>query len=199
MTSTTGQGHIPGSHIADPGPLGLGAFALTTFLLSIVNTGLIEAEPVVFGVAFALGGIAQFTAGIVEFFKGNTFGATAFCAYGAFWLSFWYLTGFTDLSGLDANAVGNGVGLYLLAWGIFTLYMMVAALRTNRVLLTTFILLTITFFLLAIGDFSQVEVWTKLGGWTGVATAAMGFYGSFAVVANSTFREDKFPVGPLSR
>ena len=84
----------PGGHIADPAPLGLAAFALTTFLLSFVNAGLLPAsvEPVVFGLALAYGGLAQFAAGMWEFTKGNTFGATAFTSYGAFWLSFWWLT-----------------------------------------------------------------------------------------------------------
>ena len=84
----------PGSHLADPAPLGLAAFALTTFFLSFVNAGLVPAsvEPVVFGLALAYGGGAQLLAGMWEFAKGNTFGATAFSSYGAFWLSFWWLT-----------------------------------------------------------------------------------------------------------
>ena len=92
----------PGAFIADPAPLGLAAFALTTFILSVVNTGMVDAEPVVFGVALAYGGIAQLLAGMWEFAKGNTFGATAFASYGGFWISFWYLTGHTDMSGVAA-------------------------------------------------------------------------------------------------
>ena len=88
---------LPGAHIADPAPLGLAAFALTTFILSFVNADLVKAEPVVFGLALAYGGLAQLLAGMWEFAKGNTFGATAFSSYGAFWISFWYLTGHTDL------------------------------------------------------------------------------------------------------
>ena len=82
---------VPGSHIADPAPLGLAAFALTTFILSVVNAGIIPAtvEPVVFGLALVYGGIGQLLAGMWEFAKGNTFGATAFSSYGAFWISFW--------------------------------------------------------------------------------------------------------------
>jgi succinate-acetate transporter protein len=97
MATTTSRapeashGFTSGAHIADPAPLGLAAFALTTFFLSFVNAGLVPAtvEPVVFGLALAYGGAAQFAAGLWEFAKGNTFGATAFCSYGAFWLSFW--------------------------------------------------------------------------------------------------------------
>src|SRR5262249_33604927 len=117
----------PGAHIADPAPLGLAGFALTTFILSLVNAKLLDAttEGVVFGLALAYGGIAQFAAGLWEFAKGNTFGATAFCSYAAFWLSFWYLATKTDLSGASANDAGNAVGWFLIAWGIFTLYMSV--------------------------------------------------------------------------
>ena len=198
MPTTTEQSRVPGSHIADPGPLGLGAFALTTFVLSVMNTGLIDAEPVVFGLAFAFGGIAQFAAGLWEFAKGNTFGATAFCSFGAFWVSFWYLTGPTDLSEVSPSALPNGVGVYLLAWGIFTLYMTVAALRTTMVILAVFVLLTITFFLLAIGDFTEVAMWTKVGGWFGIATAVAAWYGSFAGVANATFKKPVLPVISLA-
>jgi succinate-acetate transporter protein len=93
-SSAVSTGISPGAHIADPAPLGLAAFALTTFFLSFVNAGWVPAsvEPVVFGLALAYGGAAQFAAGMWEFTKGNTFGATAFTSYGAFWLSFWWLT-----------------------------------------------------------------------------------------------------------
>ena len=100
----------PGAHIADPAPLGLAAFALTTFVLSVVNAGWFPTtvEPVVFGLALAYGGIAQFAAGMWEFAKGNTFGATAFCSYGAFWVSFWWLTGHTDLVKAPASRRRQG-------------------------------------------------------------------------------------------
>src|SRR3978361_115604 len=92
---------VPGAHIADPAPLGLAAFALTTFFLSLVNAQILDktTEGVVLGLALAYGGIGQFAAGLWECAKGNTFGATAFCSYGAFWVSFWYLASKTDLSG----------------------------------------------------------------------------------------------------
>lgn len=87
------------TRLADPLPLGIGAFALTTFVLSMFNAGILDeaAEPAVFGLALAYGGITQFGAGIWEFARGNTFGATAFCSFGGFWISFWWLTGFTEL------------------------------------------------------------------------------------------------------
>ncbi|MCU1613274.1 MAG: hypothetical protein JWO98_814, partial [Frankiales bacterium] len=112
--------------VADPAPLGLSAFALTTFLLSLVNAGLIpaKAEPVVFGLALAYGGIGQFAAGMWEFRKGNTFGATAFTSYSGFWLSYWALVTFY-LKSLGTDAP-TAVGWYLVAWGIFTTLLLLA-------------------------------------------------------------------------
>ncbi|UDY23783.1 acetate uptake transporter [Nocardioides sp. Kera G14] len=181
--------------IADPGPLGLAAFAMTTFVLSFANTGLFAAEPVVFGLAFFYGGIAQLLAGMWEFVKGNTFGATAFTSYGAFWLSFWYLTNHTDLTGVSASEASHGIGLYLLAWTIFTAYMLVASLRTNAALMTVFGLLTLTFLALALGDLTTTDGLHKLGGWLGLATAIAAWYTSFAVVTNSTYKRVVLPVG----
>jgi len=187
---------VPGAHIADPAPLGLGAFALTTFVLSVVNTDMVKAEPVVFGLALAYGGIAQFAAGLWEFAKGNTFGATAFCSYGGFWISFWYLTGHTDMTGVAPSDVSDGVGLYLLAWGIFTAYMTVAAAKTNTAVLGVFVLLTITFLVLAWGEFATSTGIHKLGGWLGIATALVAWYASMAGVSAFTHKRALFPVGP---
>src|SRR6188472_1258652 len=123
------------SMIADPAPLGLAAFALTTFLLSLVNAGIMpkDAEPVMLGVALAFGGLAQLLAGMWEFRKGNVFGATVFSSYGAFWLSFSpYLTFYAG--GIPAEHHGVAAGWYLLGWAIFTSLMLIAALRTTVVL-----------------------------------------------------------------
>jgi succinate-acetate transporter protein len=186
----------PGSHIADPAPLGLAGFALTTFVLSVINANILHStvEPVVFGLALAYGGIAQFAAGLWEFAKGNTFGATAFCSYGGFWISYWYLTGHTDLSGAGADA-HKGVGLFLLGWGIFTLYMSVAASKVSLAVLTVFVLLTITFFLLSIGAFDNSTGWTHVGGYVGIATAVAAWYASFAGVTNFTYGRTVLPTG----
>jgi succinate-acetate transporter protein len=188
----------PGAHLADPLPLGIGAFALTTLVLSVVNAGLLPGtvEPVVYGLALAYGGIAQFAAGMWEFAKGNTFGATAFASYGGFWISFWWLTGHTDLSAAGSDAA-QGIGLYLVAWGIFTLYMTIAALRVNVAILIVLILLTITYFLLAVGDFTGATLWAHLGGYFGIATAAAAWYASFAGVTAFTFKRQILPVGQL--
>ena len=186
----------PAMSIADPAPLGLAAFALTTFILSFVNAGIVDAEPVVFGLALAYGGGAQLLAGMWEFTKGNTFGATAFSSYGAFWIAFWYLTGHTDLSGVAEGDLGNGIGLFLLAWGIFTLYMTVAALRVSGAVLLVFVLLTLTFFALSFGEFGGSSGWTHLGGWLGILTAIAAWYASFAGVVNFTFKRAVMPTLP---
>src|SRR5882757_1492410 len=152
MTDTT-QAPPRTSGIADPGPLGLGAFALTTFVLSVFNAGLIgTGEGVVLGLALAYGGIAQFAAGMWEFVKGNTFGAVAFASYGAFWVSFWWLLNHVpaDTKGRDLT---HGIGVFLLAWAIFTAYMFIASLRTSGAIAAVFFFLALTFLFLAIGDF----------------------------------------------
>jgi uncharacterized protein len=185
---------------ADPGPLGLGAFALTTFVLSMFNANLVNraGEPVVLGLALAYGGIAQILAGMWEFRTGNTFGAVAFTSFGAFWLSFWALVTFFAPQ-IPAAHAGDAIGLYLIAWGIFTAYMFIASLRTTTAIAIVFLLLTVTFFLLGIGNSGGTESVIKAGGWFGLATAAAAWYASFAAVTNSTFGRTVLPVGPLAR
>src|SRR6202051_3724500 len=183
---------------ADPGPLGLGAFCMTTFVLSMFNSNLVDDKglPVVLGLALAYGGIVQLLAGMWEFRNGNTFGAVAFSSFGALWISFWALNVFyaKDIGG----NVGHAVGVYLWAWAIFTAYMAVAALRVSAAVLLVFVLLTTTFVLLAIGaDGNNVSV-TEWGGFVGLATAAAAWYASFAAVVNSTFARTVLPVLPLN-
>jgi len=186
--------------IANPGPLGLAAFALTTFVLSMFNAGLVSSagEPIVFGLAFAYGGLAQVLAGMWEFRTGNTFGATAFTSYGAFWLSFWAFVEFFEKDVPKADA-GHAVGLYLIAWGIFTAYMTIASLRTTGAVAIVFVLLTITFLVLGIGNAGGNTSIVKLGGWLGLATALAAWYASFAEVTNATFGRTMMPTWPLQR
>jgi uncharacterized protein len=185
------------SPIADPGPLGLAAFALTTFVLSMFNADLVGkgGEPIVFGLAFAYGGLAQVLAGMWEFRTGNTFGAVAFTSFGAFWLSYWAFVQFYAKTVPPADA-GHAVGLYLIAWGIFTTYMFVASLRTTAAISLVFILLAVTFFLLGIGNAGAHTNIVKWGGWFGLATAAAAWYASFAAVTNATFNRTVMPVRP---
>jgi succinate-acetate transporter protein len=184
--------------IANPAPLGLAAFALTTFVLSMFNSGLVDAggEGVVLGLALAYGGLAQLLAGMWEFRTGNTFGATAFTSYGAFWISFWAFVQFFE-KGIPEGDVGHAVGLFLIAWGIFTAYMFIASLRTSVAVAIVFFLLTITFLVLGIGNAGGHTGIVKAGGWIGLLTALAAWYASFAEVTNATFKRIVFPTGPL--
>lgn len=180
------------SKIADPGPLGLAGFALTTFVLSMANAGFISAAgAAVVGLALFYGGIAQLCAGMWEFVKGNTFGAVAFTSYGAFWLSFWWLLVNPDT--LKAAGAG-GVGTFLLAWTIFTAYMTIAAFKGSRAVLLVFISLTITFLFLTLGAFNSNADQTHIGGVFGLLTAALAWYGSAAGVINATWKRRVLPM-----
>ncbi len=186
---------------ADPGPLGLAGFGITTFVLSMFNSGLMNAdkgEAVVLGLALAYGGLTQLLAGLWEFRAGNTFGATAFCSYGAFWISFFVLVQF-EAKKLEPAYAGKAIGLYLIAWGIFTAYMFIASLRTTGAIAVVFALLTLTFILLGIGDAGAHTNITKAGGYVGLLTALAALYASAAGVANSTFGKVLLPVVPLKR
>src|SRR6266496_5099832 len=180
---------------ADPGPLGLAGFAMTTFVLSMFNAELVSGAglPVVFGLALAYGDIAQLLAGMWEFRTGNTFGAVAFSSFGAFWLSFAVLVA-VFAPNIPAASVGSAVGLYLWAWAIFTTYMFVASLRTTGAVALVFLLLAVTFILLGAGNSGAHESVIKWGGYLGLATAAAAWYASFAGVTNSTFGRTVLPV-----
>jgi succinate-acetate transporter protein len=183
---------------ADPGPLGLAGFAMTTFVLSMFNADLVNkaGEPVVLGLALAYGGIAQLLAGMWEFRTGNTFGAVAFSSFGAFWISYWLLVTF-GVDAIPEAHLGSAIGLYLWAWAIFTTYMFVASLRTTGAVALVFFLLAITFILLGAGNSGDNTDMIKWGGYLGLATAAAAWYASFAAVLNSTFGRIVAPVFPL--
>ncbi|MDQ0381385.1 acetate uptake transporter [Amycolatopsis thermophila] len=189
----------PGAHIADPAPLGLAAFAMTTFVLSVFNANLISnttLEAVVLPLALFYGGLAQFLAGMWEFRKGNTFGALAFTSFGAFWLSFAAYVKFVE-PGLGASAA-TATGLFLLAWTIFTAYMTVAAARVSGAVLAVFVFLTLTFLFLTIGVWASSPAMAKVGGWLGLVTAVLAWYASFAGVTNFTWKRTLVPLFPLS-
>jgi hypothetical protein len=204
-------GRTMGWSPADPGPLGLAAFAGTTFVLSLINAGLVGDKslvgggllPLVGALALAYGGAAQLLAGIWEFRTGNTFGAVAFCSYGAFWISFYFIV--QAAASVAKNELFSGLGLYLWMWGIFTAYMFVASLRTTGAIALVFLLLAVTFIVLGIGNSalagtSNVTNGTvKLGGYIGIATAIAAWYASFAAVVNSTFGRTLMPTFPLTR
>ncbi len=189
--------------IANPGPLGLCGFALTTFFLSAVNAGLLTGKGdvfVVIGLAVFYGGIAQFAAGMWEFRSGNTFGATAFTSYGAFWLSFaaLLLPGFGAAIGVASN---TAVGYYLVGWTIFTAIMMFGSFRTNVATAAVFVLLFVTFLLLAIGGLAGANGAniTKIGGWVGIATAIVAWYTALSgILAGVSNGKINLPVFPLA-
>ncbi|HEY0530959.1 MAG TPA: acetate uptake transporter [Actinoplanes sp.] len=189
-----------GAGIADPGPLGLAGFAGTTFFLSAVNTGILPESVggVVLGLALFYGGLAQLLAGMWEFVKGNTFGATAFASFGAFWMSYYFLV-FHVAPGLKAapSDINHALAWYLLMWTIFTAYMTIAASRVSLAVLAVLGALTLTFLLLALGKFaSNGDSLTKIGGWVGFVTAILAWYASMAAVTNATFKRIVFPVFP---
>jgi uncharacterized protein len=186
---------------ANPGPLGFFGFALTTFVLSIANAGLLPGRSdilVVLGPALFYGGIAQLLAGMWEFRAGNTFSATAFTSLGAFWLSFAAL--FLPSFGAAAVvATSQAFGVYLLSWTIFTGLMMLGSLRTNGATAAVFVLLFLTFLLLTIGALANSTGWTRAGGWLGILTAIAAWYAGFAgVIASVSNGRIVLPVFPLA-
>jgi uncharacterized protein len=186
--------------VANPAPLGLAGFGLTTVVLSAINAGVIpkEALAAVVPLAFAFGGTAQVIAGILEFANRNTFGMVAFTSYGLFW--WWFaLLQWTVGAGWIKPPAPVGVAVTLLMWGVFTLYMWVATFRSNKGVFTVFLLLWITFFLLAAGDFGWAPG-GRIGGWIGLATGLAALYVSFAEITNGAFGRTVIPLGsPISK
>src|SRR6266700_3452709 len=181
--------------VANPGPLGLCGFALTTFVLSSINAGLIpgaEAAKMVIGLAFFYGGLAQLLAGMWEFRTGNTFGATAFSSYGAFWLA----VGISVQQNLIPSP--TAFGYFLLGWTIFTGLMFLGTLRSNIALMAVLGLLFITFLLLTIGELAGNNASHVAGGWFGIATALAAWYTALAGILSSTKSVFTLPVGPRS-
>jgi uncharacterized protein len=185
---------------ADPAPLGLAGFALTTFVLSMFNANLVGSggEPVVLGVALAYGGLAQLLAGMWEFRRGDTFGALAFTSFAAFWLSFWALLVFYAKQIAPTGEVGKAIGLYLIAWGIFTTYLWLASFRRSVAVNLVLFALAVTFFLLGIGNAGNHTDVIHAGGWAGLVTAALAWYTSFAEVLHSQHGRWILPVIPLT-
>jgi len=182
------------SGIADPGPLGLAAFALTTFLLSAKNAGWTHGTDAWLGYAFFYGGTVQLLAGMWEFRNRNVFGATAFGTYGGFWLGLGFYIKFVSPEA-KPDQLSNDLGWILLAFAIFNLYMLIASTRLNAALFGVFLTLQATEVLLFIGEFSGSEAIGKIGGYVGVLTALVAWYTSFAVVMNTVSGRSVVPVG----
>jgi uncharacterized protein len=184
---------------ANPAPLGLAGFGLTTVVLCSINAGLLpkDAIPAVVPLAFAFGGLGQVLAGMLEYRNRNTFGMVAFTAYGLFWW-WWALLHWTIGAGLIAAPSPAGLGVTLLMWGVFTFGLWISTFRANRAVWSVFLLLWVTFLLLAGGDLGLGT--GRLGGWVGLACGLTAMYVSFAEVTNDTFGKIVMPLGsPILR
>ena len=179
----------------NPAPLGLLGFGMTTILLNLHNAGLYELNSMIIGMGIFMGGLAQLLAGFQEWKKNNTFGATAFTAYGGFWLSLvalWLIP--KTQFGLAYKSGEIAVAWYLLIWGLFTLFMFIATLKLNRLLQTIFLSLTILFFLLAISDFTGSATLKLVAGYEGIFCGLSAFYGCCAQVINEVYKKTMLPV-----
>lgn len=186
------------SHVAataDPGPLGLGGFALTTFVLSMANAKIIEGHAFL-GLAFFYGGLAQLLAGMQEYKKNNVFGATAFSTYGAFWMSLALMT-LLAACGVPVKWGGPATGIFLVAFTIFNTYMWIGSFRVNVAVCAVFTTLEITFILLDLAEFGIIS--SVPGGIVGIICALCAWYASAAGVLNAVFRKTVLPVCPLNK
>jgi uncharacterized protein len=203
FAAESGRAATPAAATANPAPLGLSGFALTTFVLSAINAGWFPAGAtnVVVGLALFYGGVAQLLAGMWEFRAGNTFGATAFSSFGAFWLSFAMIfipgTGILDAL-TKSNTLHPALGIYLLAWAIFTFLMFLGTFRITTALMVLFGSLTLTFLFLALGELMGSSGFALIGGYLGVITALVAWYIALAGVLSAHNGIFSLPVWPRS-
>lgn len=187
-------------HIADttanPAPLGLIGFGMTTVLLNIHNAGIYPLDSMIMGMGICVGGIAQVIAGIEEWKKNNTFGATAFTAYGFFWIAL-VVTWILPKVGLATASAELDMGFFLGLWGLFTAGMFVGTLRLNRALQVIFGTLTVLFALLAIRDFSGSAEVGIAAGWVGIVCGLSALYAALAQILNEVYGEVILPLGPV--
>ena len=178
---------------ANPGPLGLLGFGMTTVLLNLHNAGIIPLSIMIVGMGIAMGGFAQIIAGIRELVQGNTFGGTAFTAYGLFWWSLVliWVNPFGDMAAADPISMG----FYLLMWGIFTFFMFISTLKHNRATQVVFGSLTILFILLALGDFTGNHSITTIAGFEGIFCGASAIYSAVGQILNAEFKKNIIPLG----
>jgi succinate-acetate transporter protein len=173
---------------ANPAPLGLMGFGMTTILLNIHNAGFFDMDTMILAMGIFYGGLAQVFAGWMEYRRGDTFATTAFTSYGLFWLSLVYI-----IEVGDADPVF--LGWYLFLWGVFTTMMFLGTLYKNRALQVVFASLAILFFLLAIGNWFDSTVMIEIAGWEGIFTGSAAMYLAFAEIYNDARGEDVVPVG----
>lgn len=194
---TGGAGWVP----ANPAPLGLCGFGITTLTLSFVNANIVgggpASFPIVLGMALVFGGIAQLFAGMWEFRTGNTFGAVAFSGYGAFWISFFVLVMFNvpQLLAGDKTELNSLLGLYLWMWGLFTFILFLCTFASPKALSLLFLLLTVTYVLLGIGNSGADSGMVHAGGYVGIATGAVALYIACADIMQAVYKRSVLPVG----
>ena len=181
-------------------PLALAAFAVTTFMLSMINAGLVDKaiEPVVFGVALMFGGLIQLIAGLVVLRSGNTFGGVLFSGFAAFWLSLFATVEFF-MKDIPPAKAGHALGLFVFAFGIFIVWMFAASFRTNVIVVVALADLVVAFAVLGSGFYAGNEGLVKTGGWLGLAAAALAAYLSFAEMCVATYGREIFPIGHLAK
>ncbi len=179
---------------ANPAPLGLLAFGMTTVLLNIHNAGFYELNSMILAMGIFYGGMAQIVVGILEWKKNNTFGMTAFASYGFFWLTLVALLVMPKL-GLVESASNNAMISYLSMWGIFTLLMFIGTLKMSRALQFVFGSLTVLFFMLAIGDATGDATFKHLTGYEGIICGAAAIYTGMAQVLNEVYGRTVMPLG----
>jgi succinate-acetate transporter protein len=184
--------------LANPAPLGLFGFGMTTVLLNLHNAGLYEMNAMILAMGLFYGGLAQVIAGILEFKKNNTFGMTAFISYGFFWISLVALI-FMAKWGWITPAPGPALVSYLVLWGLFTLLLFFGTLRLNRALQVVFGSLTILFFLLAIGDATKNESITRLAGFEGIFCGGSAIYTGIANLLNEVYGYTVLPLGSVRK
>jgi uncharacterized protein len=188
------RGLMNTTNLANPGPLGLMGFGMTTVLLNLHNAGFFPLTSVILSMGIFYGGLAQILAGMLEYKKGNTFAATAFTSYGAFWLS---LVGLLILPkiGLAEATDAQFLGVYLGLWGIFTLFMFFGTLPANRALQFIFGSLTLLFALLAVGNFTGNHSLLIFAGFEGIICGASAIYLAMAEVLNEQYGRTVLPIG----
>jgi len=179
---------------SNPAPLGLCAFGMTTVLLNIHNVGFTELDSMILGMGVFFGGFAQILAGLMEFKKNNTFGTTAFTAYGVFWLTLVTLIILPKLGLIEAPSK-MAMGFYLSIWGLFTLMLFIGTFRISRALQFVFGSLSVLFILLAIGDFTGNIIFTQIAGVEGIICGLIAIYTGLAQVLNELYKDEVFPLG----
>ncbi len=186
--------------LANPAPLGLMGFGMTTVLLNIHNAGFYPLDSMILAMGLAYGGLAQVIAGIIEYYNGNTFGATAFCSYGLFWWSLVMLVIAPSVSLLNvAEPTKTAMAAYFFMWGVFTAAMFFGTLKASRALQFVFFSLAALFFLLTAKEFtSSLEIAT-IAGYEGILCGLSAIYLALAEVLNETHGKTVLPVGATHR